>query len=587
MTGLYQTKGQELDRLGYRTLPCNGKVPIPKGWQNHPPEAREYHRYNGTTNVGILTGGVHNLIAIDVDVRCEETAREIEGFLEDELGFAPKRIGEAPKLLFVFRSETPTKKRSTEVHYISKQKCLIEVLGEGQQFISHGIHPSTQKPYEWPNDDLTDYPIGELPLVTEASLNDFLYQAEAVLSRKADCRFQAPPTKPWGHVPTPPDQICEYFEQLNSRGAWHEPMLKLTARYVAKGFGKGEIIGMLEAHTWDGYTLEQTRKQLGEMIDGALKRDFAPKESDHPRGKLRILSDLRKMEFKTKPRLHRWLSSGCMLLAGRPKAGKSLLAEYLAYEIAKTHRVLFLALEYNLRLFDHRFKRHMQNETVGQNFRFLVEGDIPRFDEGGDKHLEEHLIEFNPALVVIDTIGKFKRPGETKGYEGETRAMSEIRRLLNKFDADLLAIHHTRKRLINDESDVFDQILGSTGLSAVPDTLMVLEATAPPLAKISIKSRLLLSPREIIIELVAGEFIERTEAGASLVGVADVQADILNLLEREGPLRQVDITKKLGLQKSNCSNYCEKLEGRGRIRRDKIGSPWHFVPKQGSLCIGT
>ena len=150
------------------------------------------------------------------------------------------------------------------------------------------------------------------------------------------------------------------------------------------------------------------------------------------------------MEFKTKSPLHRWLSSGCMLLAGRPKAGKSLLAEYLAYEIAKTHPVLFLALEYNLRLFDHRFKRHMQNETVGQNFRFLVEGDIPRFDEGGDKHLEEHLIEFNPALVVIDTIGKFKRPGETKGYEGETRAMGEIRLLLNKFDVDSLVIHHTR-----------------------------------------------------------------------------------------------------------------------------------------------
>lgn len=586
MPGLYQTKGPELDGLGYRPLPCKGKAPIVVGWQDHPPEAREYHRYNGTTNVGILTGGDHNLIAIDVDVRCEATAMEIEGLLEDELGFAPKRIGEAPKALYVFRSETPTKKRATEVHQIGGQKCLIEILGEGQQFVSHGIHPGTKQPYNWPNDDITDYPIGELPVVTKASLDEFMFQAEAVLIRKEDFKFKAPPTEPWGCVHTPPNQNSEYLNQLKNRTGWHDPMLKLTASYVAKGHTREEIMRLLEVYTWDGYTVEQTCEQLGEMIDGALKKDFAPKGIEQPKSKLRTLSDLRKMEFKVKPPLHPWLSSGCMLLAGRPKAGKSLLAEHLAYEIAKEHRLLFLALEYNLRLADHRFKRHMQNETVDQNFRFLAEGDIPRFDQGGAEQLEEHLIEFNPALVVIDTIGKFKRPGETKGYEGETLAMSEVRLLANKFDADLLVIHHTRKRLINDEADIFDQILGSTGLSAVPDTLMVLEATAPPLATIHVKSRLLLSPREIIIELKDGEFIERTEAGATLVGKADVRADILNLLEEEGPLIQKEIAKLLGLREPNVSSYCKHLELDRRIKREKRGSPWELIPAQSSLGIG-
>ena len=298
MTGLYQTKAPELARLGYRPLPCNGKAPIPKGWQNHPPEAREYHRYNGTTNVGILTGGVHNLIAIDVDVRCEETAREIEGLLEDELGFAPKRIGESPKRLFVFCSETPTKKRSTKVHYISEQKCLIEVLGEGQQFISHGIHPSTQQPYEWPNDDLTDYPIGELPVVTKASLDEFLFQAEAVLIRKEDFKFQTPPKETQGHSPTLPNQNSEYLDQLKNGASWHEPMLRLTASYVAKGHTREEIMRLLEVYTWDGYTAEQTREQLGEMIDGAIKKDFAPKEVEQLNGQLRTLNDLMKMKFE-------------------------------------------------------------------------------------------------------------------------------------------------------------------------------------------------------------------------------------------------------------------------------------------------
>ncbi len=575
MTALstYQVKAPELDGLGYRTIPCEGKRPIPKGWQTHPPECLEFHRYNGTTNVGILTGGEHNLVAVDVDVRDVSTAREIEILLKDNLGEAPRRIGQAPKCLYVFQCVSRIKKRATDIHMIGGQKSQVEVLGEGQQFISHGVHPETKEEYVWPKDDLTDYKVVDLTVVTEDELIEFLRQADSVLSRKADFVFKAPPTS--NHV-----DRCVWLEQLTNVKAWHDPMLHLTSRYVAKGMSKEEIITLLEAHTWADFTIEQTRKELSEMIDSAVKKEFAPKEVEQPTGKMWTLQEIKAMEIVIKPPLHPWLSSGCMLLAGRPKAGKSLLAEHISYEVAKTHRVLFLALEYNMLLVKSRFRRHMQNQSVMENFRLLAEGNIPKFDQGGDEQLESHLDEFKPHLIVIDTIQQFKRPGEAKGYEGETIAMREVRALANRYKADSLFLHHTRKKMINDEADVFDQILGSTALSAVPDTLMVLEGTAPPLSTLHVKGRLLLEPRDIVIELQDGEFVERTEAGASLIGKADVKGRILNLLEAKGPLLQKEIASLLELKESNVSGYCKALSYDQKIRRGQQGEPWELVPKE-------
>jgi hypothetical protein len=578
----YQTKGPELYGCGYDITPVLGKAPVLSEWTKNPAKALEFDWFNGEHNAGVLTGGENNLIAIGIDVPSEPLAVEVEKILGDVLGDAPKRVGQHPKSLFVFRCDELMRKQSTQPYIIDGIKCQVEVLGDGQQFVAYGTHPKTKKLYDWPNDELTDYQIKELPEVSAKDVANFLQQADTALSGRVPKTFQAPPKEPWGQSGT--NDNC--IEQIKNGAAWHEPMLHLTGSYIARGLGRSETISALEQYTWGGFTVEQTREELGKMIDGALNKGFAPEEVEQPKGQLRTLNDLMKMKFEAKPPLHPWLTSGCMLLAGRPKAGKSLLVEHIVFEIAKSHRVLYLALEYGLQLMKHRFQRHMQNEAVRQNIKFLVEGDIARFDQGGAEELEQHLIEFNPAIIVIDTIGKFKRPGEAKGYEGETIAMSEIRLLVNKFNADLLAIHHTRKRMINDESDAFDQILGSTALSAVPDTLMVLEATSPPLATVHMKSRLLMEPREIVIELKDGEFIERTEAGASLIGKADVKADIVNLLEEEGPLKQKDIADQLGLKESNVSGYCKYLAIDRRIKREKRGSPWELIPNQSSLDIG-
>ena len=53
-----------------------------------------------------------------------------------------------------------------------------------------------------------------------------------------------------------------------------------------------------------------------------------------------------------------------------------------------------------------------------ENLTLLIEGDLKRMGEGGGDHLRELIDEITPHLIVVDTLGRFKRPGQGKGYEG-------------------------------------------------------------------------------------------------------------------------------------------------------------------------
>jgi hypothetical protein len=52
----------------------------------------------------------------------------------------------------------------------------VEILGDGQQVIVHGIHPDTQEPYRWPQESILDATPDDLPKIDKATL-DRLYEA--------------------------------------------------------------------------------------------------------------------------------------------------------------------------------------------------------------------------------------------------------------------------------------------------------------------------------------------------------------------------------------------------------------------------
>jgi len=567
----YATTAPILVKKGYNPTPVMGKRPILNGWSNRPPEALMFYNYPNKS-VGVLTGGKHNLVAIDVDVTDPICANEIGTLIEETLGSSFRRIGQAPKFLMPFRCTENITKLKTNEYFVSGEKkpIAVEVLAEGQQFVGYGIHPNTKQPYDWPEDSLLDYTATELTEVTAAQLNTFLEQSETILRRYGKAKRCSGVKDLAAALDL--SENSKHLDDLKSRAAWHDPMLRLTASYVAKGLAKSEIVSILETYRWPEFSIKQTRQQIGEMVDGARRKDFAPVALER-KPQLRTLAALFAEKIDLRDPHHPWITSGFSLLAGSPKAGKSKLLEYIAFEVAKTQRVLFAALEYSVPVAQQRFKSHFEDETVKGNLRLLIEGDIPQMHHGGAEQLQKYLDGFTPALVVIDTLGRLKRPAAEKGYEAETAALSEIKSMLDKSGIDCIVAHHARKKSINDSDDIFERTLGSTALNAVPDTLMMLE-TIDGLATLHSKGRLI-TPKQIRLQLKGDKFFELKEAGAQLLGRADRQAEILNLLG-EGPLLQTQIAAGLGIDAGNASRFCAALERRRLIKRTGRGQPWEL-----------
>ncbi len=120
--------------------------------------------------VGIVCGPV---AAVDIDIADADLALDLERLARTRLGDTPAlRIGRAPKRLLVYRAAAP---------FAGIRRAPIEMLGLGQQFVAHAIHPDTGRPYEWPEESLADIDIGDLPVVDENMVRAFLDEALALV----------------------------------------------------------------------------------------------------------------------------------------------------------------------------------------------------------------------------------------------------------------------------------------------------------------------------------------------------------------------------------------------------------------------
>ena len=145
--------GHALIDQGYTVVPIQQgkKAPGFDGWQNSKPSKQTVDSWleSGFKNagVGILTKFT---CAIDIDCMDEATAVAFEQRCIELVGTAPVRIGKAPKRLLLYRTNEPFRKRRSKVYKDEwGDKQLIEVLGDGQQFVAFHIHPDTGKPYVW------------------------------------------------------------------------------------------------------------------------------------------------------------------------------------------------------------------------------------------------------------------------------------------------------------------------------------------------------------------------------------------------------------------------------------------------------
>ena len=177
------------------------------------------------------------------------------------------------------------------------------------------------------------------------------------------------------------------------------------------------------------------------------------------------------------------IPEGDTILAGRPKTGKSLLAQNLGLGVAggtralgrvdvSPHEVLYLALEDTGRRMKSRLAMMSGINAPTNRIHFAFQWG--RIDQGGLKQLEDWLINHpQTKLIIIDTFGKIRSlngAGYTP-YDRDYRDVSSFKKIADRYGVAIVLIHHLRKA---SAEDCLDLVTGTTGLTGAADTVAIL-----------------------------------------------------------------------------------------------------------------
>lgn len=176
------------------------------------------------------------------------------------------------------------------------------------------------------------------------------------------------------------------------------------------------------------------------------------------------------------------VAEGLNILVGAPKLGKSWLCLGLAVAVASGGQalgkidveqgpVLYAALEDPPRRLQNRLNTVLGNDSIPDDLHIVT--SLPRLpDLAGflSGWLDEHP---TARLVIVDVLRKVRPLSDGKGnaYNEDYDTLSYLKTLADRYGVAVIAVHHTRKAL--DDSDVFNEVSGSTGLTGAADAILI------------------------------------------------------------------------------------------------------------------
>jgi hypothetical protein len=171
--GAFNDFAKRLVENGFTVTPTKGKVPVVRRWQNSKPTDVQWlgkmlraNRY-ADHNLGIVCGRV---VGIDIDADEPVKAAQLEALAAEHLGATPfQRVGRAPRTLLLYRAAV-----GESIPSLAKLGSCIDVLSGGKQFVAFGIHPDTEKPYQWIAASPATAKLDDLPVITGTSLKAFV-----------------------------------------------------------------------------------------------------------------------------------------------------------------------------------------------------------------------------------------------------------------------------------------------------------------------------------------------------------------------------------------------------------------------------
>lgn len=173
------------------------------------------------------------------------------------------------------------------------------------------------------------------------------------------------------------------------------------------------------------------------------------------------------------------LYTGCYLLAGPPKIGKSYMAMQIAHHVSMgqdlwdmhigQHNVLYCALEDDHERLQRRYGL-MSDFCLNEHLYFSI--NAPKLSDGLAEEISNFCINKNCKLVIIDTLQMIRTTQNYQNpYGDDCTVISSLRDIAIKVQACVLFLHHTRKM---DAADVFELVSGTNGIFGSVDGGMVL-----------------------------------------------------------------------------------------------------------------
>ena len=274
------------------------------------------------------------------------------------------------------------------------------------------------------------------------------------------------------------------------------------------------------------------------------------------------------------------IPQGTSILFGAPKSGKSALMEYQVSELEEL--TLYFALEYNQLMLQRRIKKMHQSGITNANTRFF---DREFSHEMGGDHqscIEQLARKYQPHLIVIDALAQVKRENDGS-YEKEYKACRELIAIAQDVGANLVVVHHSRKKGDNDD-DMIDRVLGSTALAGAFDNILHFKREGD-LRVVEGRGRLV-DNFQTRLTFVDGRYFIESDIDLARRGLqGSIAGQLVELLEG-GPKTSKELRELINKDKqeshkvqiSRISNTLTKLEKDGLVNRSRPrGGDWTLL----------
>lgn len=221
--------------------------------------------------------------------------------------------------------------------------------------------------------------------------------------------------------------------------------------------------------------------ELNELVKSAIKKNVTIVQKKGIK-----YSNMNELQNKNLPPIifyiDNFIPQGLTILCSLPKMGKSWMALDMGLSISmgtpfmgfntQQSKVLYLALEDSENRLQTRTNKLLNGKIAPIDFLYAIQCDD--ISNGLIEELEEiKEKEPNVKVIIIDTLQKVR--GMYRGsnnYANDYKELSEIKSFADKYNMAIVVIHHMKKGY---ESDSFNKVSGTNGITGTVDTMITME----------------------------------------------------------------------------------------------------------------